>query len=240
MPWWLIRSKEESVAQAISLINATTGSADTGANSLAATAANHTAGNLIVVGVVWSGNFTSSVPTDTAGNTYVSTTFKANNGTTDHVEVFYAKNITGNASNIVTAHFSGSATFRRIMAYQYSGCDTTAPFTAGEGGTAVATGTSITTSTWTTATADEVLVCFMGAAGTGVSYGPASGYTMETTNLATDSNGADKIVAATGTYSGGFTWTNSQTAWCAAASFKMAAGGGGATSRLLAVLGAGK
>lgn len=203
---------------ALSRVNTTSGSADTGASNLAATAANHTTGNLIVVGVAWSNNTTANVPTDTAGNTYVTTNFKANNSTTDHVEIFYAKNITGNASNVVQANFSGSSTFRRIIVHQYSGADTTAPFTTGEGGKGDATSsTSHVTASWTTALADEVIFGFIGAGSGFTSLVGNSGNT-KVVDLG-DTASEDQIVSATGTYNGGFQWSGTITTWISGSSF---------------------
>lgn len=214
---------------AIALVNTTSGTSDGSANSLAATAASHTTGNLIVVAVVWSGNLNATIPTDTAGNTYVSTGQKGNNGTSDHVEIFYAKNVTGNAANIVTAHFASNATFRRVMVHQYSGCDTTAPFTTGEGGTALATAAgSVTSSSWVTATASEVLVAGFGSSG-GVASGnivAGTSYAKQLNNIGTDSGTEDRIVSSTGTYTASYTASSgTQTWWIAAASFKAAGGG---------------
>lgn len=228
---------------AIALVNTTSGTADGSANSLAATAANHTAGNLIVVGCVWSGNVNATVPTDTALNTYVSTGQKGDNGTSDHVEVFYAKNIAGNAANVVTGHWASAVTFRRVMVLQYSGCDTTAPFATGEGGTALATAaSSVTSSSWATATADEVLTAFCGTSG-GVAPGfvlAGASYTKELSGIGTDSYAEDRIVSATGTYTASFSASSgTQTWWIAAASFKIASGGAAPEELLLTLTGAG-
>jgi hypothetical protein len=225
---------------AIAFVNSTTGNNDGGASSLPATAANHTAGNLLVVGVIWTGATTANVPTDTAGNAYVSTTQKATSGGNDHCELFYAKNITGNAANIVTANFSGSSTFRRIMVFQYSGCDTTAPYTTGEGGQATdATGTTHTTSSFTTATADSVICTFAGG-GNVVTWSAGAVGTARVTGLGTDSGGEDNIVSATGTYTGSMNTNVNDNTWITAAAFKIAGGGGGGpVAKKLAVLGVG-
>lgn len=225
---------------AIAFVNSTTGTNDAGATSLAATAANHTAGNLIVVGVVWSNNTTLNTVTDTALNTYVSTGQKASNGTTDHTEIFYAKNVTGNASNVVTGNFSASSSFRRIMVMQISGCDTTAPFTTGEGGSAVTSATTThTTSSFATATADEVICTFAGGS-TGVTWSAGAAGTMHVTSLGLDSGCEENIVAVTGTYTGSMTTNVNDSAWIVAAAFKIAGGGGGGvTVKQLAALGVG-
>ena len=226
---------------AIAVVNTTSGNSNTGATTLPATAASHTTGNLLVVCCVWSGNVNANVPTDTALNTYVSTGQKANNGTTDHSEIFYAKNITGNASNIVTANFAASATFRRVMVYQISGCDTSAPFTVGEGGTAVAlAAAAVTTTSWTTATADEILFGGAGTSGAAATITPGTGYTNTLAKIGTDSHMEFRIVSATGTYTAGYTSGSNQDWWLSGASFKiLGGGGGGATVKTLAALGAG-
>lgn len=221
LPWE--RTKEDAFVAAIAFTNATSGTSNTGATTLAATAANHTAGNGIVAVVAWSNNVNATIPTDTALNTYVSTGMKGSNGTTDHIEVFYAQNIAGNASNVVTAHFSASATFRRVIVYQFSGLSTTAMFTTGEGGSAAgATGTSIATGAWTPASANEVIVAGLGSSGTGSAITAGSGYTLQTNALGGDTSAEYEIVSAIASYTGSFSWTGSQTAWAAAASFKAA------------------
>jgi len=203
---------------ALSRVNTTSGTADAGATTLPATAANHTTGNLIVAFVFWSNNVNANNPTDTAGNTYASTGFKASFSTTDHVEIFYAKNITGNASNVVTANYSASATFRRIIVHQYSGADTTAPFTAGEGNQAtVNPGTSLATSAWTTAKADEVLC---GGIGGNLSFTSLVGTSGKTKIVdLSDCASEDQIVSSTGSYTASFSWSNSVTAWLSGSSF---------------------
>lgn len=224
---------------AIALVNTTSGTNDASAGSLGATAASHTAGNLIVVGVAWSNTVNVSSVTDTAGNSYTSTGQKADHISSDFVEVFYAKNITGNASNVVTANFSANATFRRVMVHQYSGCDTTAPFTTGEGSTGVGTGTAVATSSWSTATADEVIVAFTSGNNT-ATYTAGASFTRQLSSIGTDSASEDRIVASTGSYTASFSVSPSLTWYVAAASFKMAAGGGGGgTQQTLSIRGVG-
>jgi hypothetical protein len=209
---------------ALAFVNSTSGASDAGATTVAATAASHTAANLLVVHVGWSNNVTLDSIADTAGNTYTRVaSSKANNGTTDHVETFHAKSITGNASNAVTAAFSASATFRRIIVHQYSGADTSAPAdVAGSGNVAAAT--SITSSSFTTNVADEVISAAMGSTGAATSI-PAAGtsYTLRVSNLGNDSHSEDRIVNATNSYTASFTWaTGTQDAWITAATFKQA------------------
>lgn len=203
-------------------VNTATGTSDASATSLAAGAANHTTGNLIVVQVSWTtAGVTSTVPTDTAGNTYVSTTQKGTDGTNNFVETFYAKNITGNASNVVTAHFSAGATFRRIQVLQYSGADITTPLDTGNIGTG--TGTALTTASFTT-TASGVIV--VGAScNNNRTYSAGSGFTARVTSLGTDTGTEDKVGTTAGAQTGPFTISSSATWWEAAVGFKDASAG---------------
>jgi hypothetical protein len=67
------------------------------------------------------------VISDTAGNVFIPVTLI--NG--DYSTTFwYAKNIIGNASNVVRANFP-SATFTYLSVLQYSGCDQNAPYDTG-------------------------------------------------------------------------------------------------------------
>jgi hypothetical protein len=205
---------------AIAFVNQTTGTNDAGATSLPATAASHTAGNLLVVGVVWTNNVAANVPTDTALNTYVSTGVKVNNGTTDHIEIFYAKNITGNASNVVTANFAASAAFRRIVVLQYSGCDTVAPFDVGGTNTATAATAVTATATAAMAVADEVQCSFAGASA--AQTWSCTSHTMRSTSLGTDTGAGDRIHTSAITPAAAFTGTASATLLACTATFKIA------------------
>jgi hypothetical protein len=103
--------------------------------------ANPTAGNLIFAAVSYGGNGTPSLTgltitlSDTRGNTY--TLLKNVDDTTNgyRLAIFYAKNITGGGANSVTATFSSAPSgsfYKGVFAAEYSGLDTTAPFTSGE------------------------------------------------------------------------------------------------------------
>ncbi len=92
------------------------------------TAFTATAGRTIVV---TAGHETSDVTmsvTDTAGNTYVALTERAHSNGDNWVQIFYAKNITGHAANVVTITFSSAVSYRAGSAREYSGLSTSAPF----------------------------------------------------------------------------------------------------------------
>jgi hypothetical protein len=86
-----------------------------------------TAGNLILVGVrIGDTGITSTAVTDNVGNTYTKAKeqFQSGNATG---YIFYAKNAAA-ATTITVTVTGGSSPTNRFCIYEYSGCDTTAPF----------------------------------------------------------------------------------------------------------------
>lgn len=99
--------------------------ADAPSTTIAASAINATGGNLIVGAVKYEGASSTTVTVaDTAGNTYTVLTGRKHSTANLWVYPFYARNITGNASNVVTATFGASQQYRGIAVAQYSGLDT--------------------------------------------------------------------------------------------------------------------
>jgi hypothetical protein len=96
---------------------ATTNDAGSTSITQAFTTAN-VAGNLIVAAVSWSnGSVTCS---DSQGNSYSVATTQYDNVNDQSLAICYAANVKGGA-NTVTATFSGSATYRRLLIHEYSG-----------------------------------------------------------------------------------------------------------------------
>lgn len=121
-----------------------------------------TAGNLIVIGLGQDTNTTrpSSI-TDTAGNTYTRVVgADATPGSLDLITLWYAFNITGNASNVVTAHWAGNHEYGSMNVMQFSGVLTTDPIDVGTSAIATSPATSITSGSFTTTQADEVICVF--------------------------------------------------------------------------------
>jgi len=189
--------------------------------TIAAPAANHTTGNLLVVFVgCHSISVTVSSIADTAGNTYTKVT--SIKDSYDTIECWYAKNITGNANNVVTATYSDSVDYRTITVDQYSGCDTSTPLDQYNTGTG--NDTAPTTGNITTTAADEVLVAgvYLRVSKT-ITAG--TNYTLRTLTNSAPSYAAseDRIISATGTYNATFS-LDSATYWITiVASFKAAA-----------------
>src|SRR5687767_4435010 len=112
--------------------------ADSAQASIATNGFAATGGNLIVVLVRCGSNGLVSSITDTAGNTYVEAI--SSTGQDPKIFIYYAKNISGHASNVVTVNFSPSAEFSWAYAIQYSGLDLPSPQDAID----VKTGTGVT------------------------------------------------------------------------------------------------
>jgi len=208
---------------AIAYVNGVGNYAPALTTTIAAPAANHTTGNLLVVFVgMNSTSVTVSSIADTAGNTYTKVTSIKDSEINDTIECWYAKNITGNANNVVTATFSGSVGYRTITVDQYSGCDTSAPLD--QYNTGAGENTAPTTGNITTTLANEVLVAgvYLRAFKT-ITAG--TNYTIRTLTDPTYAYAAseDRIVSATGTYHATFSLSIS-TYWVTIiVSFKAAA-----------------
>lgn len=126
----------------------------TSASSIATGATSSTTGNLICVFVRRDPSGTITSVTDTAGNTYTSVV--ENTTGNPYLKCFYAKNITGNASNVVTAAFSGTIGYVWIHAIEVSGLDTSAPLDVYDDKDGTGT-TSLVTDAITTASAGIIL-----------------------------------------------------------------------------------
>lgn len=210
----------------IALVNTASGSDYSGASgtTIVASAIPVTTGNFIAVfyRAANSSAFTATA-SDTAGNTYSVVTYATN--TSDKCGMLYAKNITGNAANIVTLTLSGAVPFRAVMVLQYSGIDPVSPldtFAIGNG-----SASTPTVGPFTTSTANELIVAGV-MTNSGLSFVAGSGYTLQITAPSSQGAVEDRIVSSIQT---GVTATFSNTAtWgMVAATFKAQARGGSQT-----------
>lgn len=90
---------------------------------IATTARSFTAGNHVIVFLRWEGSIsaTSVTVTDTAGNTYTAFSDVVSVGSNVRCKMFYSIGIAGNASNVVTATFGASRSYRSLTAVEISG-----------------------------------------------------------------------------------------------------------------------
>lgn len=112
-------------------------------NSIAAPAFTNplTPGSIIIVGIGQSSGTNTYSVTDTALNNYVDCGVGVIRfaGTTTSFQVFYAINNSSTASNIVTAHSSGAATFFFITPEEWTGNNVSGPIDAFAGSVTNAT-----------------------------------------------------------------------------------------------------
>ncbi|HEV2245154.1 MAG TPA: S8 family serine peptidase, partial [Terriglobia bacterium] len=109
--------------------------------------ASNTAGNLIIAFVRMATASQTVTVTDSAGNSYVDAVAHTQSIDSSQVHLFYARNISGAASNTVTATFSASNSQPWLAIYEYKGLSSSNPLDQ----TAQGEGSSSTPSTGATA-----------------------------------------------------------------------------------------
>jgi hypothetical protein len=231
-----------------SFVNFTAGQdyAPGGSATLAADAISHTTGNALFVGVRWfdvGGSINISSITDTAGNTYVQVGGgKVSGASNEQLDIWYALNITGNASNIVTVNMGSSVQFWGVVVEQWSGIATSSA-DDGVHATDDTTGTTLTSTAFSTSQANTVVFCIAQVANTGQAWtaDTGAGYTLR-------GNDDDQVLASqsrefTSQQTGvtvSFTsadGTSSKHMYVSA--FKAVGGGGATPSQQLTLLGVG-
>lgn len=191
----------------------TTGSAVTG--TLGITLANQ----LIVLTISDDSALTNAVTsvTDNKGNTYTKVPISATNNVlvnASSTQMWYAPTVNFGAAHTVTVAWSTAATGRVTVAAQYFNGFLATP-TYDVQVSAIGTGTSANPGTTpSTTVADEIIVLGAGHAGTTSAFTLGTGYTnLNTVNVANAAVGQEsKIVASTGTQTGGMTIAASR-AW---------------------------
>ena len=130
----------------------------------------NTAGNLIVVYVVWDNSGTVTV-SDTRGDTYTAATARQTWGSNWSAQVFYAPNIVG-GSNTVKATFGTAITsFGIVYLHEYSGLATAAPVDVSA--SAAGTSASMSSGAVTTSQANDLLFAAGASDNTVTQRGPA-------------------------------------------------------------------
>jgi hypothetical protein len=198
----------------ITLVNQVSAADSTGNSftSIAAPSANHSAGNLLVV-ICRNGSHleTQTAPTDTAGNQFVGLT-PAMDPAVGVIQMWYAKNIKGNANNVVRCNFPSSDAWLTISVLQYSGADPSSPLAS----QASANGSSAATSGVTPAvTSSQGGLVVVGATvgALGMTFSPGSGFTLRDSNIATFSGDEDLSVKAAGPVIPSMSWGPSLARW---------------------------
>ena len=193
------------MAGEIAYVNGT-GKFEAGSDStIVADATNHSTGNLLVVFVgMLSYTETVSSIADTAGNSYTFIRRLRNGAVT--LEAWYAKSITGNASNVVTVTYTGSIAERSVIVLQYSGCDKTSPLDQWD--SATGSSSTPTSDNETTTLADEVLVAGANLLNS-KDYTAGANYTLRVETDTPYAGAEDRIVSSIGTYNATFSLSGS-------------------------------
>ncbi len=166
------------------------------ATTIATSGTTHTAGNLLAVGCSWnvSGADPTITVTNTAGDTFTQVDKFQDGFTLIGTATFYAKNIIGNASDVVTCTLSSARTTPGISVLEFSRLNASSPLDQHVTGNTDTTST-VTSGSFTTTSAAEVIVAF-GCAYTELNpqtWTAGSGYTIPT-------NGASSFGASVGEY----------------------------------------
>jgi hypothetical protein len=227
----IIISLAEQPCTGVCFVNIATAEENDSASSLACPATSHTTGNSIIVGFKWETNMgTIDSITDTAGNTYTHVSagpwgypspYDARH------DMWYAHNITGNGSNVVTANFTEAHTFNIMFCAQYSGMSNEAPETTATG---AATGTSVTTGSFSPAASGNANIAVGSADSSGGSFTQGSNYVERAEDPGAQAAGdavlEDRLSAPSGAQTASVTYSVSQDLGLNVVSFKPSAGGG--------------
>jgi hypothetical protein len=208
----------------ITLVNQVSAGNGSGSSvsSISAPAATHVTGNLLVVICRNGSDISSSAqssPTDTAGNTFVGLT-PAMNGYVGVMQMWYAKNINGNANNVVTCHFSLPDAYVTISVLQYAGADTISPLDAQANANGSSSATSGTTAALTPSKTGGMIVVGASVNNLGMTFAAGSGFTIRDASISGFSGDEDKSVTTLGAVTPAMSWNNSQRWVMVAAAFK--------------------
>ncbi|MGH9827005.1 MAG: putative Ig domain-containing protein, partial [Blastocatellia bacterium] len=223
---------------AITLVNKTSAGDTSGKSfsSFSAPAANHITGNLLVVICRNGSNFTAqNPPTDTAGDTFVGLT-PVSNSSIGVLQMWYAKNIKGNASNVVTCNFPSPDAFVTISVLQYTGADPNNPLDAQATGSGTTSATSGATSALTPAKVGEIIVAGASVDSGGMTFAPGTGFTLRDAAIAATSGDEDESITTTGSVVPSMSWGPSAQHWVMAAASFLPSGTGGGTGSTVSVL----
>jgi len=156
------------------------GIATASGTTLAAGALSVTTGNALAVFVGYLAATNTATVADTAGNTFTLGA-ACNEDGNEHGIWFWAANVTGNASDVVTVTFGLSQGHREITVFQFSGASTSAPKDFnGACGTNNSITPTATSAAFTTTAANEVLLAGVQGGTNSNTFTAGAGYTLGT------------------------------------------------------------
>lgn len=216
--------------------SAPSGATTASVSTLTTTATSQTTGNLVVCGVNRQTGSNVSTVTDTAGNSYGRIVNAFTIGTA-LIDVWYAFNITGHASNVTTVALSSGSIYASVTCSQFSGLGTSASF--GANSNATGTGTAISSGSVTTTGSDSVIYAYA-MNGNGANWTAGTGYALTFYAVAGDATNyyADEYHIVSASEAATAVLDASNTWGIVAVSFNVATAGSGAPAQGL--LGVGK
>ncbi len=164
----------------------------------------NTAGNLIVVYVLWDNPGTVTV-SDAKGNPYMPGTVRQTWGTNWSSEVFYVSNVLGGTNTVKATFGTAITSFGIVYAHEYSGVATAS--TLDTSASAVGTAASMSSGSVVTSAANDLL--FDAGASSNTVTTPGTGFSARLTSFGNLTE--DRLAATTGSYAG--TATQNGTAW---------------------------
>jgi glucose/arabinose dehydrogenase len=172
-------------------------------NALAFNSAN-TAGNLVVVYLVWS-NTNAVTVSDSRGNAYAAALGRTTWGSGWSAQVFYARNVAGGANTVTATFATAIASFATLYLHEYSSVDKLSPLDVSR----VATGTASAMSSGAVATTNANDLLFGAGASRDTVTQAGSGYTTRASSFGNRT--MDQNVTSTGSYAA--TATQNSNAW---------------------------
>ena len=176
-----------------------------------------TAGNLVVVYVVWDNDSPVTV-SDSAGNSYASaapavslpletasTAAATWNNDTWSSQVFYAANVAGGATTVQASFNDSITSFADVYVHEYSGIDPASPLDASS--SATGSGATMDSGSATTTTPGDLIF----GAGSSTSAVTTAGPGFRTRSTKSGNRTADRVVSSAGAYSA--TATQNGSAW---------------------------
>jgi len=165
----------------IQFVSRVQGGGTTAVASIVSPAQAHTTGNLLVALVYYYAlsSLVSGVA-DTAGNTWTQAGSEYADAADNRFRIYYAYNITGHATNVVTVTLSGSSDYRGLVVQEFSGILTSSDPLGGTAAAESATGTALSSGLVTIGSASDVIVAIglastvpitMGTGFTGTNFG---------------------------------------------------------------------
>lgn len=198
---------------------------------------NVVSGNLLVACSMHQQGATLTGITDGGSNAFTSTgTVGTNASAGRSVDIWYKANATANAAATFTASFSPNSQYPTIIVMQFSGVATSSLLDQTASGFADVNST-VTSSSFTPAQANEVAIACAGENTAELSWTPNSGYTGVTASAGTFAQ--YKITLATSSQTVSAVNGNGQYKAITVGTFKEAAGGGGGSTPRLTLLGVG-